>query len=70
MKKVTAYSEACSFLSSYLEMKRPGYTTQDVLAGISRLEAVIGTGDAAKAQWYIERARCRLQGIPHVDNAW
>lgn len=66
----TAFEEACSFLSSYLEMRRPGYTAQDVLAGIRRLEAVMATGDAAKARLYIERARCRLKGVPHPDNAW
>lgn len=70
MQKVTPYSEACAFLSSYLEMQRPGYTTQDVLAGIARLEAVIETGDAGKALWYIDRARCRLRGIAHPDNPW
>jgi hypothetical protein len=30
----------------------------------------MATGDAVKAQGYIERARCRLKGVPHPDNAW
>lgn len=70
MRTTTAFTEACWFLSAYLEMQHPRYTTQDVLAGIARLEAIIGTGDAPKARWYIDRARCRLQGIHHQDNAW
>jgi hypothetical protein len=51
-------------------MERPGYTTSDVLAGIERLQAVIGEGDGKLACWYIERARCRLAGAPHKDNRW
>jgi hypothetical protein len=37
-------------------MERPGYSTRDVLAGIERLQAVIGEGDGKRARWYIERA--------------
>jgi hypothetical protein len=70
MKKASAFEEACQFLSFYLEMEHPGYTTRDVLAGIERLQAVIGEGDAKRARWYIERARCRLDGTPHQDNRW
>jgi hypothetical protein len=66
----TAFDEACWFLSSYLEMESPRYTTRDVLAGIARLEALLGTGEAKKARRLIERAHCRLQGRPHKDNAW
>jgi hypothetical protein len=46
----------------------PGYTTRDVLAGIERLQAVTRVGDVERARWYIERARCRLNGTPHKDN--
>ena len=70
MKKASAFEEACQFLSSYLEMERPGYTTRDVLAGIERLQAVTAEGDDKRACWYIERARCRLAGSPHKDNRW
>ena len=70
IKKASAFEEACQFLSSYLEMERPGYTTRDVLAGIERLQAVTGEGDGKRARWYIERARCRLAGTPHKDNRW
>ena len=69
MKNASAFEEACQFLSRYLEMEHPGYTTRDVLAGIERLQAVTGEDDK-RARWYIERARCRLAGTPHKDNRW
>jgi len=46
MKKATPFSEACDFLSAYLAVEHAGYTTQDVVAGIARLEAILDTGDA------------------------
>jgi hypothetical protein len=70
IQKASAFEEACQFLSSYLEMERPGYTTSDVLAGIERLQAVTGEGDVERARWYIERERCRLDGTTHKDNRW
>jgi len=68
MKHASAFEEPCQFLDCYLEMEHPGYTTRDVLAGIERLQAVTGEGDDKRARWYIERARCRLDGTPHKDN--
>src|SRR5579884_624498 len=68
--KASAFEEACQFLSCYLEMEHPGYTTRDVLAGIERLQAVTGEGEDKRAGWFIERARCRLYGTPHKDNRW
>jgi hypothetical protein len=70
MKNASAFEEACQFLSCYLEMEHPRYTTRDVLAGIERLQAVTGVRDVERARWYIERARCRLYGAPHNDNRW
>lgn len=63
MMKASAFEEACQFLSCYLEMEHPGYTTRDVLAGIERLQAVTGQGED-------KRACCRLDGTPHKDNRW
>jgi hypothetical protein len=68
--KESAFEEACQFLSCYLEMEHPCYTTRDVLAGIERLQAVTEVRDVERARWYIERARCRLDGTPHKDNRW
>ena len=70
MKQASAFEEACQFLSCYLEIEHPGYTTRDVLAGIERLHAAAWEGDVERARWYIERARCRLYGTPHKDNRW
>ena len=56
MKHASAFEEACQFLSCYLEMEHPGYTTRDILAGIERPQAVTGEGDDKRACWYIERA--------------
>jgi hypothetical protein len=70
MKHASEFEEACQFLSCYLEMEHPGYTTRDVLAGIERLQAFTGEGDDKRARWYIERARCRLDGTTHKDNRW
>ena len=49
MKNASVFEEACQFLSCYLEMEHPGYTTRDVLAGIKRLQAITGEGDDKRA---------------------
>jgi hypothetical protein len=69
MKKATPFSEACDFLSAYLSVEHPGYTTQDVVAGIARLEAILDTGDAERGKRLIERVRCQLKAMPYDKNA-
>jgi hypothetical protein len=49
MTHASAFEEACQFLSCYLEMEHPGYTTRDVLVGIKRLQAITGEGDDKRA---------------------
>ena len=60
MKHASAFEEACQFLSCYLEMEHPGYTTRDVLAGIERLQwspgkkttsGPAGTSNVRAAAW-------------------
>ena len=50
MTRASAFEEACQFLSCYLEMEHPSYTTRDVLAGIERLQAVTGEGQHKRAR--------------------
>jgi hypothetical protein len=35
-RKASAFQEVCQFLSCYLKMEHPAYSTRDVLAGIER----------------------------------
>jgi hypothetical protein len=69
MKKATPFSEACDFLSAYLAIEHAGYTTQDVVAGIARLEAILDTGDAERAKGLIARVRRQLKGVPDDEKA-
>ncbi len=60
------WSDLILKLANTLSREEAARTVQEYAA----VQAVTGEGDDKRARWYIERARCRLDGTPHEDNRW